>query len=206
MRVQCAEDLDGLAGQRFIIHIRVITVGRIFHNRDRLTFVAFEIVHNFLAQHGSCQRFGFVGINIFFLDGDDVHIGGFGVFIKQRGIQFRGQGIVPVDDAIVHIGQYIRNHRGFHFNEFETQRVVCDVGDGSGDAGFVINIDQAISFQQQKRTTFIGRIIRDCDGDSLGGNGSGRQDQQRSNNQNQILFHNDSILSFIQSKLNCQGL
>ncbi len=190
-------DGDGRAGEGVVVDGVVIAIARVLHDADdRAAVVLRDVIGNLLAGNGRFERLDLIGFLVAFLDDQNVAIRGSGAFDQQRirrRVQTGGNCVVGVDDGVVDILKDIRHLRGFHFLELDVLRVLGDVVDGSSDTGAVFQLDVAVVLKQEQRARFVGRVIRDGDGD--GGRftaaGGQRADQQNCNQQqSNILFHN----------------
>lgn len=74
--------------------------------------------------------------------------------------QARAQGVVAVDHRSVNIGKRAGNARGFRFDELDVIGVFFDVVGGSREARAVVEREQALVLQQQKRASLVGSVGR----------------------------------------------
>ena len=131
------------------------------------------------------ERLGFIGILIAFLHADHVDIGGIGAFDQQGvlyGIQARLQGVVVVDDGVVHILLDFGNQSGFHFNQFDVHDGGFDVALGGFQAGAFLQGQDSLALQQQEGASFIGGVVGNRDRNRIGqgsrqGQGQGQGNQ-----------------------------
>ena len=90
--------------------------------------------------------------------------------------------------------------RGFGLNDLDVVGILGDVVLGGGDAGAVLELDDAVGFEQQQGAGFVGGVVGDCDLNggvglfaAAGENTEGENCREGKRNE---LFH-DFILPFL---------
>ena len=190
---------DGGAGQGGVVHIGIIAIGGLGHGGHGGAAVGVgDEVHHLLAGQGSHQSLGFGGLLVAGLDAQHVHIGGIGGLDQQallHGIQAGVQGVVVVDNGVVHIGQQVGQHGGLSLDKLDAQGILGNVSLGGGDAGVLLQGDDAVGLQKQQGAALVGGVVGNGDGDTVSQGDGGGQNQNSSQQNGQELLHGN--LSFL---------
>ena len=197
-------DGDGLTRERSIVDTGVVAVARILDGaHDRTVILLGDVISDLLALERGDQSLDLVAGLVAFLDGEDVGVSGGGAFNGQRildRIQTGVDGVVGVDDGVVHILENVGDLRGFGLNDLDVVGILGDVVLGGGDAGAVLELDDAVGFEQQQGAGFVGGVVGDCDLNggvglfaAAGENTEGENCREGKRNE---LFH-DFILPFL---------
>ena len=197
-------DGDGFAGERGVVNTGVVAVARILDGaHDRTVILLGDVIGDLLALERGDQSLDLVAGLVAFLDGEDVGVSGGGAFNDQRildRIQTGVDGVVGVDDGVVHILEDVGDLRGFGLNDLDVVGILGDVVLGGGDAGAVLELDDAVGFEQQQGAGFVGGVVGDCNLNggvglfaAAGENTEGENCREGKRNE---LFH-DFILPFL---------
>ena len=197
-------DGDGFAGERGVVDTGVVAVARILDGaHDRTVILLGDVIGDLLALERGDQSLDLVAGLVAFLDGEDVGVSGGGAFNGQRildRIQTSVDGVVGVDDGVVHILEDVGDLRSFGLNDLDVVGILGDVVLGGGDAGAVLELDDAVGFEQQQGAGFVGGVVGDCDLNggvglfaAAGENTEGENCREGKRNE---LFH-DFILPFL---------
>ena len=136
------------------------------HGHDGARIGARDEVGNLLALQRSEQSFGLGRLLVAGADSNDVAVFLSGLRIgalsseSGRGVEARAQSVVAVDHRGVNVGKRARNACGFGFNELDVVGVFLDVVGGSRKARAVVEREQALVLQQQKRASLVGGVGR----------------------------------------------
>ena len=162
-----------------------------------------DVIGDLLTLERGDQSLDLVAGLVAFLDGEDIGVSGGGAFNGQRildRIQTGVDGVVGVDDGVVHILEDVGDLRGFGLNDLNVVGILGDVVLGGGDAGAVLELDDAVGFEQQQGAGFVGGVVGDCDLNggvglfaAAGENTEGENCREGKRNE---LFH-DFILPFL---------
>ena len=136
------------------------------HGHDGARIGARDEVGNLLALQRSEQSFGLGRLLVAGANGNDVAVFlsclGVGALSSECGrrVKARAQSVVAVDHRSVNIGKRAGNARGFRFDELDVIGVFFDVVGGSREARAVVEREQALVLQQQKRASLVGSVGR----------------------------------------------
>ena len=201
---------DGLALQSVVVHGGVIAVGGVLHHGDhRAGVLLSDEVGHLLALQSGLQSQGLGGGLVALLDGQDVGVSGGAALDEQgvvHGVQAGVDGVVAVDDGVVHVRQQVGELGGLGLHDLHVVGVVHDVVLGGGDAHAVLQLDDAVLLEQQQGAGFVGGVVgnTDLDGGSggliaavgIGLAAAGSQAQGQHNGQGQrhelgesVMFH-----------------
>ena len=172
---------DGLAGEGRVIYRGVDAVRgdvrQIAHHGAAIFRT--DKIHHRLAVHGGDKRFDLRAVLIAGLHGQDVRVGNVGAF-GQNGGDARGNGVVGIDDGVVEVGEILGQLGRFHFAEGDIIGVFRDVVHGGQRPGVIRQFDKPLLFKQLQGAGFVGRVVRDGDGDTgARATGKGREGKQK---------------------------
>ena len=163
---------DGLALQSVVVHGSVIAVGGVLHHGDHGAGVLLsDEVGDLLALQGGLQGQDLGGGLAALLDGQDVGVSGGAALDEQgvvHGVQAGVDGVVAVDDGVVHVGQQVGQLGGLGLHDLHIVRILHDVVLGGGDAHAVLQLDDAVLLQQQQGAGFVGGVVGYADLDGGG--------------------------------------
>ena len=203
MRSGRSRNGDGLTCECRIVNGSIKAVGGSINGGNNSTLVCSgDEVSNLLRGQSRNKRLDLGGVFVAFLNCNDVCVCGVGAFDGQRlghGVQTCFNGVVGVDDRIVNVLKDVGNLCSFDFLEGDVLGVFSDVHDGSGDAGAFLELDDAVCFEQEQSTCFIGGIVGDSDFKTAGGACGEGQSHQRAKDQSEKLFH--GFFSFYNIKI-----
>ena len=158
-------DGDGGAVQRIIVHRGIIAIGGIGdHGHHRAVILLVDIVHHLLALQSSLQRLNGISVLSALLHSQNVGIGGGGALDEQgvlHGVQAGVDGVVAVDDGVLGIRQQGGQLSSLGLHDLHIVGIIHNVVLGGGDAGTVLQGDDAVLLQQQQRTGFVGGVVGD---------------------------------------------
>ena len=160
-------DGDGLAVQGVVIHGGVIAVGGVLHHGDHGTVVGLvDEIHNLLALQSGLQGQDLGLILVAFLHGQDVGVSGGAALDQQgviHGVQTGVDGVVAVDDGVVHILQLVGQLSGLGLDDLNVVGIFLDVVLGGGDAHAVLQLNDAVLLQEQQCAGLVGGVVGNCD-------------------------------------------
>ena len=158
---------DGLTLQRVIIQAGVITIGGVLHHGYHSAGILLgDEIGNLLALQRGLQRQNLGSVLIAFLHRQNVAVSGSGALNGQRirhGVQAGVDGVVAVDNGVVHILQLVGQLSGLGLHDLHVEGILHDVVLGGGDAGAVGQLDNAVLLQEQQRAGLIGGVVGDGD-------------------------------------------
>ena len=197
---------DGGAVQCSVVNGGIIAVGGVGNGADHGAGILLDDeVSHLLALQSSLQSQDLGQVLIAFLDAEDVAVGGGGALDGQsilQGIEAGVDGVVGVDDGVVHILPHIGQLCGLSLYDLHIVGIFHDVILGGGDAGAVLELDNALLLQQQQSTGLVGGVVGNGDLNDSGillaaaGEGQGQGQDQSQNQSSELicLFHNDTLL------------
>ena len=194
-------DGDGGAVQSIIVHRGIIAIGGIGdHGHHRTVILLVDIVHHLLALQSSLQRLNGIGVLGTLLHGQNVGIGGSGALDEQGVLH----GVQAGDDGVLGIRQQGGQLSSLGLHDLHMVGVIHNIVLGGGDAGAVLQGDDAVLLQQQQRTGFVGGVVGDQNFHAAVGlftaGGQTQNQHQRQSQRGDLckygMFHDDFSLIF----------
>ena len=188
-------DGDRLAGELGVIDRRVKAVAGVLNDADHGALILLrDEIRDLLALQRRLQRLDGIGVLVALLDREDVAVCGGGALDQQgilHRIEARRDGVVGIDDGVVHILQNVGDLGGLDLLEVDAVGVFLDVVDGRGDTGAIFQLDVSVLLQQKQGARFVGGVVRNRDGNRAfaGAAGQNAQRQNGGEKYSKDLFH-----------------